>query len=121
MPRLLIVEDSRFIQQLLQRNIAYLEMEIAGTCQTREEALTLYAETHPDAVIIDYSLPNGNGPQLIEELLVHDIYARLIVLVPSRLASETQNLIAMGIKAVVVKPFYPEILQSTLIEVAIGL
>ncbi|MGV3525629.1 MAG: response regulator [Candidatus Sericytochromatia bacterium] len=117
----MIVEDSRFIQQLLQHNIAHLEMELAGTCNTRQEALALYAQTQPDAVIIDYNLPQGNGPKLIEELLVQDIYARLIVLVPSRLAAETQNLIAMGIKAVVVKPFYPEILQSTLIEVAVGL
>jgi len=120
-PRILIVEDSRFIRYLLKKNLAHLEMEIAGECSEAETALNLYLTTAPDAILIDHSLPEANALKLAEAILGKDIYAKIILLIPWRMASQSQSLIAMGIRAVVVKPFYPESLQSTLIEVTVGL
>lgn len=121
MPQILIVEDSRFIRYLLRKNLAYLEMKIAGECSQFEQALEMYKVLKPDVILIDYSLPDTDALTLSEALLSFDIYTKIILLIPLRMAREAQSLIAMGIKAVVVKPFYPESLQSTLIEVSVGL
>ncbi len=114
---ILIVEDSHFIRYLLKKNIEQLEMRTVGECSSAAEALKLYQECQPDIVIMDYSLPDQNGTQLVEDLLSLDIYARIILLIPMRMESETQNLIAMGVQGVISKPFYPEPLQKCLIEV----
>jgi two-component system chemotaxis response regulator CheY len=121
MPQVMVVEDSRFIRYLLRKNLAYLEMKVAGECSQRDEALAMYQRLKPDVVLIDHSLPETNALNLTEALLGLDIYAKIVLLVPLRMAKESQSLIAMGVRAVVVKPFYPEILQSTLIEVTVGL
>lgn len=96
-------------------------MAIVGECSTAQEAQILYSQTQPDAVIIDHRLPDSSGLKLAEALLTQDIYARIVLLIPARMATDSQNLIAQGVKAVVTKPFYPELLQSTLIEVVVGL
>ncbi|HEY9842286.1 MAG: response regulator [Candidatus Sericytochromatia bacterium] len=121
MPKILIVEDSRFIRYLLRKNIEHLEMEVVGECSDQNQALELYQSCKPDVIMLDYSLPETSGLKLVEQLLAQDIYARVVLMIPLRMESQIQNLIAMGIKAVLVKPFYPENLQSTLIEVAVGL
>lgn len=114
---ILIVEDSHFIRYLLKKNIEQLEMHTVGECSSAAEALILYKACQPDIVIVDYSLPDQNGSQLVEDLLSLDMYARIILLIPMRMESEIQNLIAMGVQGVISKPFYPEPLQKSLIEV----
>lgn len=121
MPKVLIVEDSRFIRYLLCKNIEHLEMQIVGECSHSDQAMELYQTNKPDVVLIDHSLPDMDGLKLTEILLAYDIYARIILMIPQRMAQETQNIIAVGVKAVISKPFYPENLQSTLIEVAMSL
>lgn len=121
MPKILVVEDSRFIRYLLRKNIEHLEMDVIGECADQTQALELYQQHHPEVVMVDYSLPEVSGLKLVELLLAKDIYARIVLMIPLRMEAQVQNLIAMGIKAVLVKPFYPEHLQSTLIEVAVGL
>lgn len=120
MPKILVIEDSRFIRYLLRKNIEHLEMEVVGECSDLSQALDLYQLHEPDVIMLDYSLPESSGLKLVEMLLAKDIYARIVLMIPLRMESQIQSLIAMGIKAVLVKPFYPENLQSTLIEVAVG-
>jgi len=114
---ILIVEDSHFIRYLLKKNIEQLEMQTVGECSTAAEALILYQKCKPDIVIVDHSLPDQTGTKLVEDLLTLDIYARIILLIPMRMEYEAQNLIAMGVQSVISKPFYPEPLQKSLIEV----
>lgn len=121
MPQVMVVEDSRFIRYLLRKNLSYLEMKIAGECSQHDEALSMYQTLKPDVVLIDHSLPETDALSLTEALLGLDIYAKVILMIPLRMAKEAQGLIAIGVKAVIIKPFYPEILQSTLIEVTVGL
>lgn len=118
MKRVLMIEDSAFIRQLLKENLLELNMAIAGETSIPAEGIELFFQKKPDITLIDYSLQGMNGRELAEEILKRDIYARLILMLPYRMFEEAQELIAMGIRAVITKPFYPERLQSVLIEVA---
>ncbi|PIQ26757.1 hypothetical protein COW36_00615 [bacterium (Candidatus Blackallbacteria) CG17_big_fil_post_rev_8_21_14_2_50_48_46] len=116
MKRILVIEDSAFIRYLLQENLLELQMEIIGESSTSEEGFELFQKYKPDVTLIDYSLSTGSGLELAEKILKENMYARLILMLPYRMFYQAQELIAMGIRAVVSKPFYPEKLQSTLIE-----
>lgn len=120
MSGILIVDDSLFIRYLLRKNVEQLEMELAGECSTAAETLSLYPTLLPEAVIIDYALPDHKGTQIIEQILALDIYARIIFVIPLRMNQIIPSLIGRGVKAVITKPFYPEVVQRTLIEVVFG-
>lgn len=121
MSKILLVEDSRFVRYLLRKNIEHIEMEVIGECSDQKDVLTLYEQMAPDLVMVDYSLPDTLGIKVVEQLLAKDIYAKIILMIPLRMEQQIQSLISMGVKAVLVKPFYPETLQSILIEVAVAL
>ena len=115
---ILIIEDSVFIRQLLAENISELQMQVVAECAEPKQGIACFEELKPDITLIDYSLPGMTGLQVAEELLKHDFYARVILMIPHRMLLQSQNMIALGIRAVVAKPFYPERLQTILIEVA---
>jgi two-component system chemotaxis response regulator CheY len=114
----LIIEDSVFIRQLLIENVSELQMQVVAECADPAQGINLFETFRPDITLIDYSLPDMNGLRVAEELLKQNFYARLILMVPHRMLPESQNIIALGLRAVVIKPFYPERLQTLLIEVA---
>ena len=115
---ILIIEDSVFIRQLLTENISELQMQVVAECADPRQGIAWFEELRPDITLIDYSLPGMTGLQVAEELLKQDFYARVVLMIPHRMLSQSQNMIALGIRAVVAKPFYPERLQTILIEVA---
>jgi DNA-binding NarL/FixJ family response regulator len=120
MSSILIIEDSLFIRYLLRQNLQELEMPIAGETGDPHLGISLFEQLAPAVTLIDYSLPQMSGREVAEAILQRNLYARLIMLFPSRKMAEAQSLIAMGVKAVISKPFHPEKLQSTLIEVVVG-
>lgn len=117
MYRILIIEDSQFIRHLLKENLTELEMEIIEETGDPRKGIELFKELKPDVVMIDYSLPYMSGIEVAEKILAQNIYAHLVLMIPIRLLSKTQELVSMGFKSVITKPFYPEQLQSTMIEV----
>lgn len=76
---ILIVED----EAILARNIkAFLERKgyDAVTAGTIAEGMTKYAEYRPDTILVDYSLPDGTGSELIRKIRAEDQVVKLIVI-----------------------------------------
>ena len=69
MPRvsILVVEDDPVLRQAVKRAVgsAGYEPRSAGTC---EDALALALETMPQLLVLDLSLPDGNGLDLLEAI-----------------------------------------------------
>ena len=120
-PRILVIEDSKFLCYLLRKHLSELNMEVVGETARPREGLTLFDELKPDITIVDYSLPTMNGLQLVEAILSKDMYAYIVFLLPVRLREKSRELIGMGLKGVLLKPFHVEQLQSLLIEVTVNL
>lgn len=121
MYNILIIEDSFFIRHLLKKHLLELDMKVVAETGDPHEGIALYSQLHPDVTLLDYSLPEMNGIKVAEEILKRNIYARLVILLPTRMMDTSHDLIAMGIKAVIAKPFYPDKFQSTLIEVVVNI
>lgn len=64
--RALIVDDHRMLAELLSGALdARPEITVVGTASSSAEALTAVTSLHPDVVVLDYDLPDGDGVALV--------------------------------------------------------
>lgn len=114
-PRVMVVEPSLFLQHLIKKNLQSLDMQVSHVYTCGSEVLE-QSDDHFDMALIDYNLPDMSGTELAEKILHRNIYARIVLLLPESLSRESQEFIAQGVQATLVKPFYAESLQRVLIE-----
>lgn len=78
--RILIVDDHPAVREALALRIARQpDMEICGEAADMNEALRLVSETQPDLAVIDISLKNGNGIDLIKRIKDRASDVRMLV------------------------------------------
>jgi DNA-binding NarL/FixJ family response regulator len=79
--RILIVDDHPLVRQgLIGLLSAERDFEVCGEASGAAEARQLAALTRPDVAIIDLSLPDGNGIELIKELHAQSEHTKFLVL-----------------------------------------
>jgi len=79
--QILIVDDHPLVRQgLIGLLSAERDFEVCGEASGAAEARQLAALTKPDVAIIDLSLPDGNGIELIKELHAQSDHTKLLVL-----------------------------------------
>ena len=83
--RVLIVDDHPIVRQGLRRLIeAEADLEVCGEAETAREAKSLIRELEPDAVIVDVSLKQGDGLELVKDARAHYPSLPLLVLSTAR-------------------------------------
>jgi DNA-binding NtrC family response regulator len=77
--RVLTVDDDSNVRDLLRNYLRRggYEVDEAGTCA---EGLARFAEGHPDAVILDYELPDGTALDLIPRIRAQRPFVPVVVL-----------------------------------------
>ena len=79
--RLLIVEDHPLVRTGLKDMLKnFTDVEICGEAQNAGEALGAMKDLKPEVVLLDISLPGGDGISLIQQLLLADPDVRILVL-----------------------------------------
>jgi two-component system KDP operon response regulator KdpE len=68
-PRVLVVDDEPAIRRAVSTNLARHEFRVEEA-ETGQQALDLYASFRPDVIILDLSLPDFDGLQVIERIRV---------------------------------------------------
>lgn len=67
--RILIVDDHSMVREGLRLRIsAFPDLEVCGEATTEDEAIALVKETNPELVIVDISLKEGHGIELIKRI-----------------------------------------------------
>lgn len=80
--RVLIVDDHPIVRQGLRRLIEQEDdLAVCGEAESTREAKTAIRELKPDVVIVDISLKQGDGIELVKDARAH--YAQLPILVLS--------------------------------------
>jgi DNA-binding NarL/FixJ family response regulator len=78
--RVVIADDNDGVRTLLQVLIELDgRMELVGTATDGSEALALVAETHPDAVLLDLSMPVLDGLEVLTALREQHPETRVVV------------------------------------------
>ena len=109
MPRVLVVDDDRVIQQLLEVNLELEGYEVVGTASDGREALDKIAKLKPDLVILDIMMPKMDGMAVCRHLKADPETAKIPVILLSARAQDMdiRDGLDIGANAYLTKPFDP--------------
>jgi ATP-dependent Clp protease ATP-binding subunit ClpA/CheY-like chemotaxis protein len=103
-PTVLLVDDNRDLLQFLERLMAESGWELI-TAETASEARKLIAKRRPNAALLDYMLPDGNGVELAQQLKLTVPHLQVIMMTGSMLAPEEEAICEEHDFPVLRKPF----------------
>jgi len=79
--RVLIVEDQQIVAELLTAALTVADdVTIVGTAGTVAEAISLARAEHPDVVLMDYRLPDGNGVSAAEAIRAEEPETKVVII-----------------------------------------
>lgn len=106
MARVLIVDDAAIMRMRL-KDILEPEHEVVAEAGDGEKALSAYAETKPDFITLDITMPKLNGIEALEKLI--ELYPDAKVIIVSAVGQKQLVFKALGLgaKDFIVKPFDP--------------
>src|SRR3954464_13035886 len=67
--RVVIVEDQRIVAEFFTHHCRDLGLQVLQACGTCKEGLAAIRKHRPDLVLMDISLPDGDGPALAKTVL----------------------------------------------------
>jgi len=113
-PKILVVDDDRVIQQLIEVNLELEGYEVVKA-SNGEEALAMFASERPDLVILDVMMPKLNGKDVCRKLKSDPETAKTPIIFLSARAQEidVEAGLELGADAYVTKPFDPSTLLDT--------
>lgn len=103
-PTVLLVDDNRDLLQFLERLMAESGWELL-TAETAAEARRIVAKRKPNAALLDYMLPDGNGVELAQHLRLSMPNLQVIMMTGSMLAREEEAICEEYDFPVLRKPF----------------
>jgi len=105
--RVLLVDDSEPFRDLLAQVAVAAGLEVAGAAGSGEEGLSLFEELRPDALIVDFRLPDMTGYDVADRVHVVSGAARVILVsatdsdregvIPNRSLTRARLLAELGI------------------------
>ena len=79
--RLLIVDDSTLVRELLIDRLSEVRgINIVGEAGDAPDALDMIRRLKPDAVVLDFKMPNGNGLRVLNGMRAENLSALVVVL-----------------------------------------
>lgn len=75
----MVVDDNRFLRKCLRRTLLNSGFIYAGEADCAGEASSAYERLKPDVVIMDISLPDGNGIDIVENICQKDLSAKIVM------------------------------------------
>lgn len=99
----LVIEDDPTLVHAIERNLNVIGYEVQ-TAATVEEAVTLLRRQLPSLLLLDISLPDGCGWDVLRELRSRS-WLELPVIVMSVLSLDAQVVADQQVSAVLQKPF----------------
>lgn len=117
--RLLLVDDHAVVREgyrrLLERRS---DLKIVGEAENAAEGYRLFKETAPDVAILDLSLPDMGGIELIKRLVQRNPEARILAFSMHRDPLFATQALRAGALGYVTKSCAPEVLIKAVYQVA---
>lgn len=105
MKKVLIVDDSRFMQEEIRHILEGSAFEVVCCCRDAEEALACYTEYMPDVVLMDIVLPGIDGIEATQALLAKWPEAYVIIISSLAYDDTIARATECGAKNILFKPF----------------
>lgn len=117
-PVIMIVDDAMFMRRLIRNMLEKGGFRQLVEVEDSRQALALFKNSRPDLVLLDITMPNKSGLEVLDELLTEDPQANVIMCSAVGQDPIIAQAIRRGAKNFVVKPFKQEELLK-LVEASI--
>ncbi|MGE0494576.1 MAG: response regulator [Vulcanimicrobiota bacterium] len=104
MPKVLIVDDSRFQRSRVKQALAPWGWELLEACDGDEGLQAVECE-QPDLILTDLLMPNRTGLEMLSALRDRGVTTPVVVLTADIQHTSHQACLAYGVKAFLNKPF----------------
>lgn len=111
MPRVLTVDDSRAIRQIVSKQLAELGCD-TDEAEDGEKGLQRLEEIEVDLILLDVTMPVMDGPEMLRRLREAGNKTPVIMLTSESKRSVIATALKLGIEDYVLKPFKPEELRE---------
>ena len=118
--RVLLVDDSTYIRTVLGSIIVDAGFEVVGEAADGEEAIRKYMDLKPDIVLMDVIMEPMNGMAATEAILDKDPAALILMVTVLEAKEILMDLIKIGAKGYITKPFSKEEIAEKIREVIKG-
>ncbi|MCM3568463.1 response regulator transcription factor [Neobacillus mesonae] len=121
MPNLLIVDDEYESRYSLQEFIQSSEYDYFSVheADSYEKGLLMLKQLRPSILVVEISLPDGNGLELGEKAIQWDPSISVIVLTQLKIFEDVQRAINLGFSAFLLKPFLKSELKQIFNRISI--
>ena len=120
----LIVDDSPAMRSFVKRvlDLSGFDMSSCHEAGNGKEALEVLGNEWVDIILTDINMPVMNGEEFVQAVSANDALRSIPVIVVStdRTDDRVRQMISLGAKGYVKKPFQPEELRETLEKVLEG-
>ena len=110
--RFLVVDDSMFARRNLARMVESFGGRVAGEAGDGSTAVTEYARSRPDMVLMDIVMPCMEGVEALDRILLHDPEARVVMVSSVGYQENIVTALRKGAKHFIQKPVKPELLYE---------
>lgn len=110
--KIMIVDDAMFMRSVICKALAECGITDVMEAQDGETALKLYQEAQPDLVLLDITMPGKSGLEVLEEILMMNPRAKVVMCSAIGQEQVIQKAIIMGAMDFIVKPFKKDELQK---------
>jgi two-component system chemotaxis response regulator CheY len=108
MIRLLVVDDSLFMRQMLKNILPKDKYEIVGEASTGKEAIKKYKELNPELVTMDITMPDMDGITAVKEIKILNKEAKIIMCSAMGQKPMIKEALEAGALDFIIKPFEKE-------------
>ncbi|MGH3354530.1 MAG: response regulator [Nocardioidaceae bacterium] len=114
-PRVLVVDDSAVIRELISVNLELEGFEVC-TAEDGQDALDRVEEIQPDLITLDVVMPRMDGFETVARLRAQASTRDIPVVMVSAAAQEADldRGRALGVNAYITKPFQPDLLVEVI-------
>jgi two-component system chemotaxis response regulator CheY len=110
--RYLVVDDSVFARKSLAKMIDTFGGELAGEAGDGCTAITEYARTKPDIVLMDITMPQMEGIEAVERIVRQHPEARIVMVSSVGYQDNILAALQKGARHFVQKPVKPDVLYE---------
>jgi len=105
MTKLLVVDDSLFMRQMLKNVLPKDKFEVIGEANNGKEAVAKYIELKPDLVTMDITMPDMDGIAAVKEIIKINSEAKVIMCSAMGQKPMIKEALQAGAIDFIIKPF----------------
>jgi two-component system cell cycle response regulator len=119
MPKILTVDDSRAIRQIVLKQLVELGFDV-DEAEDGEQGLARLEEVQYDLVLLDVTMPVLDGPGMLAKMREREDKTPVLMLTSESKKTIVAEVMKLGIADYILKPFKPEDLRAKVTKIVGG-